>query len=119
MRNQDGDSVNFVLSYLTGLGVGSGGLYILWLTQVKGALQTEAQGMNLLFFSLSILSASVVNIICKRVLLKPLLVILVFALATSYPAALMTKSVDNELLKRLFGGFLVLLGGIGFFQKNK
>ena len=111
--------MSFLFACLTGLGVGSGGLYILWLTLAKNLPQAEAQGLNLIFFSLSILSASIVNAAYKRVLFKPLFVVVFFGLLVSYPASLLAKSIDTSLLSRLFGGLLVLIGTVGFFSKNK
>ena len=111
--------MSFLFACLTGLGVGSGGLYILWLTLAKDLPQAEAQGLNLIFFSLSILSASLVNAFYKRVLFKPLFVVIFFGLLVSYPAALLAKNTDTRLLSKLFGGLLVLLGTAGLFTKNK
>ena len=41
--------IAFAAATLTGLGVGSGGLYLLWLTLFTDTPQTEAQGRNLIF----------------------------------------------------------------------
>ncbi len=111
--------MNFVFAFLTGMGVGTGGLYVLWLTLVKDIPQAEAQGMNLIFFSLSILSASIINLFFKRVMFAPILIILIFGLAVTYPASCLANTIDSSLLTRLFGGFLIVLGSVGFFGKNK
>ena len=42
--------VGTLLGFLTGLGVGGGSLLILWLTLVLEMSQTDARGINLLFF---------------------------------------------------------------------
>lgn len=39
-----------IIAILTGLGVGSGGLLVIYLTLVSGIDQPVAQGINLLFF---------------------------------------------------------------------
>ncbi len=48
-----GALVAFFAALLTGLGVGSGGFYLLYLTEARGLAQYEAQGLNLLFFFFS------------------------------------------------------------------
>ncbi len=98
---------------LTGLGVGSGGLFVLWLRFAEGMNQAEAQGVNLLFFSLCILSSTLVNLRFSRVVVSALLPLVFFGLLTSLPASFLAKSVDAALLSRLFGAFLVAAGSAG------
>jgi len=111
--------VSVLFSILTGLGVGSGGLYILWLTLVKGIEQTRAQGLNLIFFSLGVISATLVNYKYHRIVTRPVLIILLFGILSSVPASFLAQKINTELLSRLFGGFLVLAGGVGLFSKSK
>ena len=111
--------MSVLFSILTGLGVGSGGLYILWLTLVKGIEQTKAQGLNLIFFSLCVISAPLVNYKYHRIVTRPVLIILLFGILSSVPASFLAQKINTELLSRLFGGFLVLAGGVGLFSKSK
>ena len=111
--------MSFLFALLTGLGVGSGGLYILWLALVKGIEQTKAQGLNLVFFSLCVISATLVNYKYHRIVTRPIAVMLVFGIFSSIPAAFLAQKIDTNLLSRLFGGFLVLVGGVGLFSKCK
>ena len=111
--------MSFLFSLLTGLGVGSGGLYVLWLVLVLGEEQAKAQGINLLFFSLCILSATAVNIIKGRIAFGVLPPLLFFGIISGCFGAMLAKAVETELLSRLFGGFLILAGGAGLFSKSK
>ena len=43
----------FLTAVLSGLGIGSAGIFVLYLTLVAGYAQPEAQALNLLFFLLS------------------------------------------------------------------
>ena len=43
----------FVFAALAGMGIGSGGLLVLYLTLIRGTPQLSAQGFNLLFFLFS------------------------------------------------------------------
>ena len=108
-----------LFSVLTGLGVGSGGLYILWLTLVKDVEQTKAQGLNLLFFSLCVMAATIVNYKYHRIVTRPVVIILLFGVLSSIPASILAQKIDTELLSRLFGGFLVFAGCMGLFSKSK
>lgn len=111
--------MSVIFSILTGLGVGSGGLYILWLTLVKGIEQTKAQGLNLLFFSLCVIAATLVNYRYHRIVTRPVMIVLLFGILSSIPASFLAQKIDTELLSRLFGGFLVFAGSMVFFSKSK
>ena len=50
-------SAAFLIAILSGMGVGSAGLLVVYLTMVLGAPQLTAQGINLLFFLPSALIA--------------------------------------------------------------
>ena len=43
--------VSFLIATLSGLGIGSGGLLVIYLTLLDGMPQLRAQGVNLVFFS--------------------------------------------------------------------
>ena len=111
--------MSFLFALLTGMGVGSGGLYILWLTLIKDTPQTEAQGLNLIFFSLCVAAATCVNLRYHRIATKPIGVIIILGILSSIPASFLAKSIDTELLSKLFGAFLVAVGTIGVFSANK
>lgn len=108
-----------LFAILTGMGVGSGGLYILWQTLVKGVPQAEAQGLNLMFFSLCVFSASLVNFRRHRIATKPALIIIPLGIAAGIPAVMLARSIDTGLLSKLFGGFLILVGSVGLLSRSK
>lgn len=101
-------AVGTVLGFLSGLGIGGGSLLILWLTLVLGMEQEAARTMNLLFFLPSALVA-----ICFRrkqgVLNRK--TVLPAAIAGCGAAALFSLiHMDTVLLKKLFGGLLIVTG---------
>ena len=44
---------SFIIALLSGMGIGSGGLFVIYLTFMTNADQLSAQGANLLFFLFS------------------------------------------------------------------
>ena len=60
-------AVSLFIAILSGLGVGSGGLFVIWLTMVEGVGSIEARGMNLLFFVFSATSALLFHLIRRRI----------------------------------------------------
>ena len=102
--------VSFAIAVLSGLGVGSGGLLVIYLTLAGGVPQLRAQGINLVFFLFSA-GASMLAHLSRRRLIFPLCILLITA---GLPGALMGASLANLLpaaiLRKLFGAFLVTAG---------
>ncbi len=99
-----------VCGVLSGLGIGGGTLLMVWMSAVCGMEQRLAQGINLLFFLPAAACALIFH--AKNRLIRWELV-LPAALTGAAAAALtawLTAGLDTALLRRLFGGFLLLVG---------
>ena len=100
----------FLSAILSGLGVGSAGIFVLYLTLIAGFPQPEAQALHLLFFLLSAGAALLLHIRERRI---PLRVVL-FLAACAVPGALigsyLVRVLDPTLIRKLFGGMLVVTG---------
>ncbi len=104
----------FAMGTLSGMGIGGGGLLVIYLTLLKGIGQIEAQGLNLYFFLFASAAALFVHSV-KREINYPLVLLLgvcgmPFALFGSYFASV----VNPNTVKVLFGMMLVVAGGISF-----
>lgn len=103
---------------LSGFGVGGGTLLLIYLTAIAGMAQQQAQGINLLYFLPSAAAALPAHIrhgyVEKSVLLPAILAGLVCALLASWAAT----GLDTSLLRRCFGGFLLVVGLRELFRKG-
>lgn len=102
--------VGGVCGIISGLGIGGGSLLMVWLTALLAIEQRGAQGINLLYF-LPTAAASLFFHIKNRLVRWDLA--LPAALAgclSALAAALIAQHLDVSLLRRLFGGFLVVIG---------
>ncbi len=95
---------------LAGMGVGGGGLLVIYLTFFDGIGQRIAQGVNLFFFIFAS-AASMLYHINKRKINLPFVIICsisgsIFALIGSHAAA----AVDPHILKIFFGAMLIIAG---------
>lgn len=111
--------VGAVLGFLAGLGIGGGSLLLLWLTMVIGMDSGEAQTVNLLFF---IFAAGAVMLfrfakgeIRRARILPAVLAGCVSAGLCSY----ISHSLNRELMDKLFGGLLILMGLRELFYRPK
>lgn len=95
---------------LSGFGIGGGSLLMVWMTAVMDMEQRDAQTINLLYF-LPTAAAALLFHIRQKQLCKP--AILPAALCGTLAAAvgaLLAAAIDPGLLRKLFGGFLLLVG---------
>ena len=109
--------VAFLIAVLSGLGVGSGGLFVIWLTAVYGASSTQARGMNLLFFVFSASAALLLHLINGRADIALILKLATFSVIGTLGGVWAAQYVSTSLLRQLFGAFLVVSGGYSLFSR--
>ena len=103
-------AVGTVLGFLSGLGIGGGSLLILWLTMVLGMEHGVARGINLLFFLPSAAIACVFRWKQGCVKLKNVLPAMIAGCIAAAACSWVGMQMDLELLKKLFGGLLIVTG---------
>ena len=101
---------------LGGMGMGGGTILIPLLTIFFNVGQKEAQAINLVAFIPMAIVSLAIHIKNKRVKKEGLLWIIVPAVLTSVGGGFAAQAVDGEVLKRIFGGFLLLLSVVQFFS---
>lgn len=107
----------FLSGIVSGFGIGGGTILMVYLTAILSMPQKEAQGINLLYF-LPTAAAALILHRKNRYLEKP--VILPAVIAGCISAALfsfLAMYLDTGLLKKLFGGFLIITGLTEVFKK--
>lgn len=111
-------AVGAATGVLSGFGVGGGTLLLVYMTAFAGLDQHLAQGINLLYFlpaGLMALPSHVKNgYIQKPVLLPAILAGLVCAALAAWWAT----ALDVAMLRKVFGGFLVLIGVMELFRRS-
>lgn len=99
-----------VTGVLSGFGVGGGTLLLVYMTAFAGLEQQTAQGINLLYFLPAALLA-LPSHLKNGYLEKPALFPAIAAgLICSALGAWAATGMDSALLRKCFGGFLVLVG---------
>jgi len=111
--------VSFFLATLSGMGVGGGGLLVLYLTLAKDMPQAEAQGINLLFFLCAAATAFMVNRKKRHFDKKNTLLLVVSGALMTIPGALLAAYVETALLRQAFGIFLVASGLLSLLRKKE
>lgn len=111
--------VSTVLGFLAGIGVGGGSLLILWLTLVLGMEYPQARLINLLFFLPSAVITSIFRWKQGKLDLKTVLPAIIAGCIAAGICAFFSSSLDVELLKKLFGGMLIITGVRELLYKPK
>ncbi|MCL2401604.1 MAG: sulfite exporter TauE/SafE family protein [Oscillospiraceae bacterium] len=103
---------------LTAWGVGGGSLLIIYMTAIVGLDLHAARGINLLYFipasATGILSHIKNQLVDKQTALPAILA----GAPTAAVTAILAAGVDPGLLRKIFGGFLLLMGVVEFFKKS-
>jgi len=95
---------------LGGMGMGGGTLLIPLLTVFCKVPQHAAQAVNLISFIPMAGIALLIHFKKKLVDVKGVLWIIIPSCAAAVGAAFLAKGVQADLLKKLFGGFIIVLG---------
>lgn len=103
-------AVGTVLGFLSGLGIGGGSLLILWLTLVLDMEPSIARGINLLFFLPAAAVACFFRWKQGCIQWKLLLPAMVGGCISAALCSMLSMGMDMELLKKLFGGLLIITG---------
>lgn len=108
---------SFAIALLSGMGVGSAGLFVLYLTSVAGLSQLQSQGVNLVFFLLSAGASFLYHVRRRRISWGIVLFLTLCAVPGSLIGAELTRRLDGHTVRRLFGGMLMLAGGSALIRE--
>lgn len=110
---------SFLSGLLGAMGLGGGTILIVYLTIFRYMAQTEAQGINLVCFIpiavLAVIIYSKQGLTDKKVVFP----LMAFGCVGAVIGFLLLEVIPNDLLGKLFGGFLVLLSLKEFFTKRE
>lgn len=99
-----------VSGIIAGMGMGGGTLLIPILSIFLGVEQRLAQGINLIAFVPMALVTLIIHCKNKLVDFKIGVPIMISGIIASIGGSLLATMISNNLLKKLFGGFLLLVG---------
>lgn len=108
-----------VTGVLSGFGVGGGSLLLIYMTSFAGVAQNLAQGVNLAYFLPTAATALPAHLKNGYVEKKALLPAVAAGLVCSALTAWAATALDVELLRKCFGGFLIVIGLRELFRKEQ
>ena len=112
-------AISTVLGFLAGIGVGGGSLLIIWLTLVLDMPHSTARTINLLFFIPSAVIASFFRWRQGKLDLSKLIPGILAGCVSAAIFSMISKMIDMEMLKKLFGILLLFTGLRELFYRQR
>lgn len=109
----------FASGILGSMGMGGGGILIIYLSLFTNTPQNMAQGINLLFFIPIGIFSLIVYWRKKLIRWKIAIPFALFGILGSFGGTWLSSMIDDHLLSQLFGGLLLLMGLKELFTKAK
>ena len=108
----------FLIAILSGMGVGSAGLLVVYLTMVLDVPQLMAQGINLLFFLFAASAALCVHILRRHIPLARVIWATLAGMLGALPGVWAAEILPQNWIRILFGMMLIFAGIRAFFTKS-
>lgn len=111
--------IGLAAGIISGMGIGGGAILIPALVLFVKPEQHVAQSVNLLFFIPTAIVALIIHIRHKNINFKTGVPILLFGLVGAIIGSKIALSINGEILRKIFGVFLLIMGVYEIFGKNK
>lgn len=103
---------------LASMGLGGGGILIIYLTIFAGIEQATAQGINLVFFIPISIVAILIYYKKKLISWKTSAIASIFGILGAVSGSLLSTVIDSSLLSKIFGLLLFIIGLNQLFSKK-
>lgn len=111
--------ITLLIAALAGLGVGSGGLFIVYLTLLAGVEQYTAQALNLWFYLFAAGAAMLFYLKNRRLPIKRLLWVCAFGTLGCLGGSRLASVAARGTLRTAFAGLMIVSGVLAFCKKER
>ncbi len=106
----------FLISTLMGMGVGGGGLFVIYLTLCLNFPQLLAQGTNLCFFIIAGVFSLFIHLKKRKINLKQVLIMITLGCIGAIISSLLVNSLDPKYARYALGALLIVSGFITLYN---
>ncbi len=110
--------IALIIAALSGMGVGGGGLFALYLKYFSSHSQIEIQAINLTFFLFASGAALSIHLLRRRIYPIPVVIMMIFGLLGSLVGSSLALRIEGDILGRIFGGMMIAAGIYSLIPKN-
>lgn len=111
--------IGFASGIISGMGIGGGTILIPALVIFQELNQQQAQSINLIYFIPTAVMALFTHFKNHNIEKKAVKSISIVGLLGAAAGAFIAVNTEPELLKKLFGGFLLIMGLMEIFKKQE
>jgi len=102
--------ISFLIALVSGMGLGGGGLFAVYLSVFTETPQLSVQGFNLLFFIFCAGASVTVQLFGRKINLFAVLIMTLTGMAGALLGTLLAGVVPEEYLRKIFGIMLISTG---------
>ena len=110
--------IALVIAALSGMGVGGGGLFALYLKYFSELDQIKIQALNLIFFLFASGASLTVHLRRRHIYSLAVLIMGVFGVIGSLLGSALALHIGGDFLGKLFGAMMLAAGFYSFFKKS-
>lgn len=111
--------VGILAGIITGMGIGGGAILIPTLTIFLGFEQKVAQSINLIYFIPTAIIAIITHKKSGNLVTKGMHKLMIFGVIGAIVGAIFAINLNNKILKKIFGSFILVMGLLEIFKKGK
>ena len=111
--------ISVIIAALSGMGVGGGGLFALYLKYFSDYSQIDVHAINLLFFLFASWAALCIHLLKRRIYFGAVGLMIAFGALGSLLGSALAVNTQGELLSKLFGGMMIAAGAYSFIRATK
>ena len=104
---------------IASMGMGGGAVLLIYLSVFQNFEPLTAQGVNLIFFIPTAVLSLIIYIKNKQIEFKRIFPLIVLGLLGALLGLYLTTVIKATLLRKVFGGFLIIIGIKEIFSKGK
>ena len=108
-----------IMGALSGMGVGGGGLLVIYLTAFKSLGQIASQGINLYFFIFASVASLFVHCRKRKINYKAVVLLSGAGIPFAIIGSVAASVTDPETVRTVFGIMLILAGAVTLFKGSK
>ena len=103
-------AAGIIFGALAGMGIGGGGLIVIYLTLFRDYSQTDAQAANLIFFIVAAAASLLIHFKRRKIKFFPVIFLTLGGIFGSFAGSLVMSLIPREITRKLFGIMLVSTG---------
>ncbi len=104
---------------LSGMGLGGGGLFVIYLNMFSELPQLHMQAINLIFFIFAAGASLLIHLSRRKIYGRAVLIMTACGVVGSLIGSAVALGIDGDILGDIFGIMLICAGVYSFFRSKK